>query len=85
MDSVLWQLDALDRDEPGRAESTYFRRLLEPLSTLAARVQWATKTSQYRDTIELMGPDHKVMTSSIQNEDGTWTSYMTREYRRKLK
>ncbi len=30
----------LDRDEPGRAKGTYFRRLFEPLSTLAAGVQW---------------------------------------------
>lgn len=38
--------------------------------------------AMYRDTIELRGDDHRVMTSSFQGEDGTWTQFMTAHYRR---
>ena len=41
------------------------------------------KTAKYRETIEFKSPDHRVFTSSVQNEDGTWTTFVTSQYRRK--
>ena len=40
------------------------------------------ETGKYRDTIELKSDDHRVMTSSYQGEDGSWTQFMTAHYRR---
>jgi len=42
-----------------------------------------TKTSRYRDVIEVVSADHRVTTSSIQDADGAWTQYMRADYRRK--
>lgn len=42
-----------------------------------------TKTAKYKDAIELVSPDHRVMTSRFQAEDGTWHHFMTAHYRRK--
>lgn len=38
---------------------------------------------QYRDVIEFKSDDHRVMTSSMRNADGTWAQIMQAEYRRK--
>lgn len=38
--------------------------------------------ARYRDTIELRGDDHRVLSSSYQNADGTWQHFMTSHYRR---
>lgn len=41
-----------------------------------------TKTSRYRDAVTLESRDHKVLTSSVLGADGTWTTFMTADYRR---
>jgi hypothetical protein len=40
------------------------------------------KMAKYCDTIELRSDDHRVMTSSVQNADGSWTQFVTSHYRR---
>ena len=35
------------------------------------------KLAKYRETIEFTDKDHKVFTSSIQDDDGTWVQFMT--------
>jgi hypothetical protein len=39
-------------------------------------------TSRYQDVIEFKRPDHRTLTSRVLGPDGTWTSFMTAEYRR---
>jgi hypothetical protein len=41
------------------------------------------KTSKYKDVIEVKGDDQKVLKSSVQMEDGSWTEFMTVTYSRK--
>jgi hypothetical protein len=41
-----------------------------------------SKTSRYRDTIELKDEDRKLLTSSVQGADGKWMTFMRAEYRR---
>ena len=36
----------------------------------------------YRDVIELKSDDHRVLTSHVLREDGTWQQFMTAHYRR---
>ncbi len=55
------------------------------LETEGPRFDDPSKTASYRDAIEIKGPGHKVMTSSIQNADGTWTTFVTANHRRKTK
>ena len=43
-----------------------------------------TKTSRYRDRIEITGGDHRVVTSHVMADDGTWQRIMTTHYRRTL-
>ena len=42
-----------------------------------------TKTARYRDAIEVVSPDVKTLTSSIEGPDGKWVQFMKAEYRRK--
>lgn len=44
-----------------------------------------SKMATYRDTIEFQSPDRRTLSSAVKGEDGTWTTIMTAEYRRKKK
>ena len=41
-----------------------------------------TKTAKYKDTLEIVSPDHRTLSSQFQAEDGTWHHFMTAQYRR---
>lgn len=38
--------------------------------------------AKYRDAIEIVSGDHRIMTSEYQGEDGSWHKFMTVHYRR---
>ncbi len=40
------------------------------------------QTGKYRDTIELVSDDHRVLTSSFLFDDGEWRQFMRADYRR---
>ena len=40
-------------------------------------------TTDYRDRIELVTPDHKRLVSAMLEDDGTWTTYMEVDYYRR--
>ncbi|HEY1190319.1 MAG TPA: DUF1579 domain-containing protein [Gemmata sp.] len=42
-----------------------------------------TKTAMFTDTIEIVSPDHRILTSQFRADDGTWHHFMTAHYRRK--
>ena len=66
-----------------------YRGTLDPsqrILTLATRgpsLEDEQKSADYRDVIELTSADQKVLTSSVQKEDGTWFTFLRAEYRRK--
>ncbi len=41
------------------------------------------KMAHYRDVIEFKSDDHRVLTSHVRGQDGTWQAFMTAHYRRK--
>ncbi len=41
------------------------------------------KTKKYRDTIEIVNEDHRVLTSHVLQDDGTWNQFMRADYRRR--
>lgn len=41
------------------------------------------KTVRHQDIIEFKDADHRTLTSYLQNDDGSWQSVMTADYRRK--
>lgn len=40
------------------------------------------KTARYRDSIEFVSDNHRIMTSRFQTADGGWHAFMTMHYRR---
>lgn len=40
------------------------------------------KLAKYKDVIEIVAPDHRVLSSHFQGEDGSWRRFMTAHYRR---
>ena len=42
-----------------------------------------TKTTKYLDKIEVVSPDHRILTSQALGDDGRWHQFMTAHYRRK--
>jgi hypothetical protein len=40
-------------------------------------------TALYRDAIEIVGPDHKVLTSSVQGPDGEWVEFLRADAHRR--
>ncbi len=53
------------------------------LETKGPRFEDPSKITDYRDVIELKSADHKSMTSSLKEEDGSWNTFMRAEFRRK--
>lgn len=41
-----------------------------------------TKTTKYLDKIEVVSPDHRILTSQALGDDGQWHQFMTAHYRR---
>jgi hypothetical protein len=39
--------------------------------------------AKYKDIIELVSDDHRILTSQVLGDDGKWTQFMTAHYRRK--
>jgi hypothetical protein len=42
-----------------------------------------SKSAKYKDSIEIVSPDHRILSSQFQADDGTWHRFMTAHYRRK--
>lgn len=40
------------------------------------------KTAHYQDIIEIVSPDHRILRSQVQVEDGKWVRIMTANYKR---
>ena len=52
------------------------------LSGCTASMTEAGGTARYRDIIELIGADRRLLRSCVLGDDGLWTEFMRAEYRR---
>ena len=52
------------------------------LSTEGPSFTETGKTVPYRDVIEIVDADHRVLSSSALGDDGEWHGFMTADYRR---
>jgi hypothetical protein len=39
-------------------------------------------TAKYRDIVEMVNDDHRIVSSQMQNADGSWTPFMSGQFRR---
>lgn len=72
LDSVLWKY-------AGEMDGTGSRLTLETEGPSPLRLG---ETARFRETLELRDSDHKLFTSSLQLDDGTWMKVVNWEYRR---
>lgn len=72
MQTNLWTYDASLDDA---------RRTLSLTPTIAPRPEVPDPT-RYRDDIELVDPDHRILTSWYRGDDGSWQRYLTVEAHR---
>ena len=70
----LWIYDRGELDAAGRTLALYAEgpAFDGPPGTMA----------QYRDSIEIVGPDERILRSHLKGPDGNWTLFMTLRYRR---
>jgi hypothetical protein len=53
-----------------------------PLNTTGPSFTDPAKTARYQDVVELHGNDKRLLWSQCQNDDGSWTRFMTATYTR---
>lgn len=53
------------------------------LSTRGPSFDDTTDMADYRDAITVAGPDRRILTSSVKQDDGTWLTFMRAEYTRR--
>jgi hypothetical protein len=53
-----------------------------PLNTVGPDFSAEGKMANYQDIIEVVSKDHRILRSRSQGSDGSWTHFMTAEYRR---
>ena len=70
----LWIYDRGELDAAGRTLALYAEgpAFDKPPGTMA----------QYRDSIEWVGPDERILRSHLRGPDGSWIHFMTSRYRR---
>lgn len=77
--SMMTNLWVYDRSELDEARGVLALYAQGPSMDPDAQGKMAT----YRDTIEFKSDDHRILTSHVQGDDGTWTQVMSAQYRRK--
>jgi hypothetical protein len=53
------------------------------LETEGPSMESPEKLSMYRESIELVGDDHRIFRSQVQGADGNWQEFMKTDYRRR--
>ncbi|MDA0948652.1 MAG: DUF1579 family protein, partial [Planctomycetota bacterium] len=72
MQTNLWTYD-------GKLDDA--RRTLSLTPTIAPRAEVPDPT-RYRDDLEVLDPDHRVLPSWYRSDEGTWERYLTIDARR---